>query len=178
MLCKPAFIAGKYRRDTQRKALFTEQRVSTVTRTVRPNRAFFGELRNVFVLHVGAGPNAVVLFAVVERFSDRMHTRDPCAVRADIVEHFRADSRHDVHIAHDVCAVGDFDAVFADRRTDRSHAERNDVHRAAVHTALVQRFHRLFEFFGIYPVIRRACIIFFFRCDKGTRFDARNVGRE
>ena len=57
------------------------------------------------------------------------------AVRAEHVEHLRADARHDVHVGDDVRRVGELDADLGDRRADRAHAVGDHVERAALHRA-------------------------------------------
>ena len=42
---------------------------------------------------------------------------------------------HDPHVDDDVRRVGDLDAELGDRRAERAHRERDDVHRAAAHRA-------------------------------------------
>ena len=133
---------------------------------------------NVLVLDIGARPNAIVTFAVVERLSDRVKARNEVAVSAEVLPHRFACAGHNVHVEDDVFGVGQLDAVFRDRRAERSHAERNNVHRAPVHTALVQTAHRRLEFLGVNPVVRRARVVFLYRRNERAVFHARHVGRK
>ena len=82
VLSQPAFITSLNGSNPQSQTFFTEQRVSAVTGTVRPDFAGFGEVSDVFFLNRSARPNAAVAFTRSQRFSDRVHTRNEFAVIA------------------------------------------------------------------------------------------------
>ena len=46
-----------------------------------------------------------------------------------------AHARHDAHVEHDIDAVGDLNADFAEGRARGPHEKRDHVHRAAAHGA-------------------------------------------
>ena len=177
---EPAFVASENGSDTESEALLTEKSVSTVARTVGPNEAFFGELSDVLVFNVSAGPDAVVAFAFAERLTNGVEARNEFSVHVCIedVENLLAGASHDVHVENNVFGVRDFDTVLGDRGTERAHAERNHVHGTAVHTTLIELTHRLLEFRRVDPVVGRTCIFFLHRGNEGTGFDAGHVRRE
>ena len=135
MLGEPAFVARHHRGDAQRETLLAEQRIAAVARSVRPDLVGLGEVDDVLAADVAlAGPGRVLL-PRRERSADRMHAGDERAV-AEHVEHGAAHARHDPHVDHDIGTVGDLHADLGDRRAERPHAERDDVHRAAAHAAV------------------------------------------
>ena len=83
--------------------------------------------------------------------------------------------RDSVHIEDNVDRVGQLNAYFGERGTDRTHGIRDDVHGTAFHNAVVHRGEFCVHFFGVAPVVGRACILFFSRADEGSRLNAGNV---
>ena len=172
----PALVAGLDGRDAEGEALLAEQGVSAVTAAVRPDLAGLGELRDVLLVERSARPDAVVAGAVFKRLADGVDAGDELAVVQDF-EDLRADAGHDLHVRHDVRGVGDLDADLGDRGADGAHGERNDVHGAAVHAALVEAAEGLLQFDRVDPVVGRAGFFFRLRGDEGAGFDAGDVGR-
>lgn len=82
---------------------------------------------------------------------------------------------HDVHVEHDVNGVGQFKAVFGERRADDGHGVRDDVHGAALIGAVGQSIHLFVHFLGLYPVVRGACVLFLFTADERAVLHARHV---
>ena len=175
VLGHPALILRELRGDAQRKALLSEEGVPAVARAERPDLALFRELRDELVLDLlRAGPRDVLL-ALLERRADGVDARDEVAVLAEVVEDLLARARHDVHVHDDVGRVGDLDAVLGDRVADRAHRERDHVHRAALHAALVALEHELLHGLGLHPVVRRARVDLLLRADERAALDARDV---
>ncbi|MPN20484.1 hypothetical protein SDC9_167863 [bioreactor metagenome] len=93
------------------------------------------------------------------------------------LQNLRAHAGHDPHVGNNVCAVRNLNADLGDGRADGAHRERNHVHGAAMHAALVEAGHGLLEFVGIDPVVRRAGVLLFLGGDKRPVLHARNVRR-
>jgi len=91
-----------------------------------------------------------------ERHSDGVQAFDKHAGLVNLLIDRRTHARHDPHVGDNVRTVGKFDAVLGDGRTDRAHAERDDIQRAALHATAEQpvqlRFHRR----GRFPIVRGA----------------------
>ena len=122
------------------------------------------------------GP-ADVFDAGLERHADRVDAGNEEVVLFDVAEDFRRHARHDAHRNDDVGRVRDFNAVFRDRRAERSHRERDDVHRAAFHAAVVERAHFLLHDDRVFPVVGRSRVFLVFRADQRALFDAGDVAR-
>ena len=76
-----------------------------------------------------------------ERRADAVHAGDDALdVTVDLAEHRQADARHDARADDDVRRVGELHADLRHGRSDRPHAERQHVHRAARHGAAEQLF--------------------------------------
>ena len=63
---------------------------------------------------------------------------------------------HDAHVDDHVGAVGDLDADLGERGIERAHAERDHIHRAALHAAVEFSIQLGAHFGGIGPVVGRA----------------------
>ena len=113
------------------------------------------------MLHRCARPDAVIGFSCCKGLSNRVQTRYECAVLAENIEHLGTDAGHNVHIAHDVFGVGDFNTDFCNIGTDRTHGVGDYIERAALHASFIQVSHRLFQFNRVSPVVGWACILFF-----------------
>ena len=176
VLGQPAFVAGLNGSDTQSQTFFTQQRVSAVTGTVRPDFAGFGEVGNVFLFNWSAGPDAVVAFTGSQRFADGVDTRNEFSVLAQDFQNTCSDTGHGVHVNNNVGGVGQLDADFGNSRTERSHRVRDNIHDASVHTSFVQPHHGFLQFFRIDPVVCGTGIFLFFGSNIGSGFDTGNVG--
>ena len=64
-----------------------------------------------------------------------------------------------------------------DRRAQRAHRERYDIHRTAGHAAVEQAVQGLAHLVRVGPVIGRTRLLFRGRADEGTVFDTRHVAR-
>ena len=94
---------------------------------------------------------------------------------AERLKNLGADSGHDSHVDHDIRRIGQLDANVRNRRADRSHAERNDIHRATLHTAFEVAHENSLHVFGVVPVVVRAGVFLGLRTDKCAIFNARDI---
>ena len=108
VLGQPALVTSHRRRDAQREAFLTQQRVAAVARTVAPDLTQLGEVNDVLLLVAGPGH---VLLAFFQRRTDGVHARHHTLFRlVDLLEHFFSYARHDAHVHHDVGRVGELHA--------------------------------------------------------------------
>ena len=108
--------------DAQREALLAEQRVAAVARADAPDQP------------LAPGKCAMNRRSGLRSPSEcRPFTKSPLS--PSCFERDVAHAGHDPHVRDDVGAVGDLDADLAERRADRAHQVRDDVHRAALHRA-------------------------------------------
>ncbi len=133
-------------------------------------------MNDVLVLRVRRARPRDISLAGSERHTDRVETACKFAV-SESLERPVAHARHDLHIDGDISRIGDLDAKLRDRRTDRAHAKRDDVHRPAGHTtvefALEDRLHLVRG----HPVIGRAGIALGERADVCAVLDTGDVRR-
>ena len=108
--------------------------------------------------------------------SDRMQTRHPVVI-AKRVECALAHTGHDAHVCGDVRRVGELYANMGDRRTERTHAEWNHVHRATSHRCGEEPGHFFAHIGWITPVVVRASIDRVCGADERAVFDACDVTR-
>src|SRR6476660_830808 len=95
-------------------------------------------MHDIFALDVDiARPRHVLLF-LFKRRHHRVHTRNEEAFAAERIEHSLSHAGHDPHIDDDIGTIGELHADLGNGRADRPHAEWNDVHRTAGHTAVEQ----------------------------------------
>jgi hypothetical protein len=146
VLGQPALVAGHDRGDAQRKALLAEQRVAAVAAAEGPDLAGLRKVADVLVLDiVGTGPGHILL-ARGQRRTNTVHAGHELAVLAQHLQHRLAHAGHDALVDDHIGRVGDLDADVGDRRAQRPHAERDDVHGAPAHAAveaLLQQFAHL-----------------------------------
>ncbi|CAB5077020.1 unannotated protein [freshwater metagenome] len=172
MFGHPTVVTSHGRGDTQCEALLAEQCVAAVARTVGPDLAGFREVHDVLVLGI-AGPCNIGLTGS-ERHANRMHTRNPFTVTKN-VECALTHAGHDAHVHCDVGRVAELHTNVRNRRTERPHRERHDIHRAALHGTGVELGHLDAHFSRRTPVVRGACIDFVFGADVGAILNASNV---
>ena len=173
VLGQPAVVAGHHRGDAQGEALLAEQGVAAVARAVGPDLAGLGEVDDVLVVRV-ARPRHVGL-AGLERGADGVHAGHELAVVAEHVERLLAHAGHDPHAHGDVGGVGELHADVGDRRAERAHRERHDVHRAALHRAGVEVGHLGAHLVGLAPVVVRAGVVLVGGADERAVLDAGDV---
>ena len=160
--------------DTQGVALLGEDGVSAVAGTVGPDFLGLRELGDV--LGLVARPDGVFL-ARLERGTHGVERVDEVAVGTDLVQGFLAHAGHDAHGKHDVGGVSELNAELRLRIVDGAHAERHDVHRAALHGATEGLGHLSLHLGRVHPVIGRAGVLFLLRADEGAGLDAGDVRR-
>lgn len=176
VLGHPAFLGSDVGSNTQSQALFAEQRVAAVAGTVGPDQLFFREVGDVLIFQRGAGPTNILL-AGFKGSTDRVQARHERIFLFDQAQNLGGNAGHDVHIAHNVGRVGDFDAVLGDRRANGTHGEGNDIHGPALHATRIELLHDSLELNGINPVVGRTGILFLERGNIGAALDASDVGR-
>ena len=134
MLGEPALVAGDHRRDAQREALLAEQRVAAVARAVRPDLAASrGSARSTSrrgctatATSASPGSSGAPSECTHGTKSPSSPSTSSAAWPARVMIRMRQ---------RDVGRVGDLDADVRERRAERAHAERDDVHRAAAHAS-------------------------------------------
>ena len=67
---QPAFITCNNSSNTESETFLSKKSVSTVSRTVRPDEAFFWEMRDVFVFYISTWPDSTICFTIVQWFTN------------------------------------------------------------------------------------------------------------
>ena len=88
----------------------------------------------------------------------------------------QTDACHDPHVHDDVRRVGELDAELGHRRTDRPHAEGEDIHRAARHAAGEHPSQLAAHLKWVLPIIVWTGRLLGLGANEGTILDARHVG--
>jgi hypothetical protein len=144
-------------------ALLAQQRVAAVARADALDRELFGEMHDEAAVRI--------------EIADRVQAPHERALALDAAQGRIAHARHDAHVRDDVRAVCDLDAATGERRVDRAHAVRDDVHRAPAHRALEQRIDLAVSFLRLQPVIVRAGVVARARAHEREVLDAGDVRR-
>src|SRR5262249_35866819 len=118
-----------------------------------------------------------VLGAGGERRADRMHTRYELAVLAEPVDDRAAHASHDPHARRYIGGISDLYADLSDVRTDWTHGEGHDVHRAAAHASAKQSVERAAHLARVDPIVRRAGVFLGGAANERAFFHARHVAR-
>ncbi len=84
---------------------------------------------------------------------------------------------HDPHARRHVGRVGQLDAEHRPLRLEVTHDERDHVHRAALHAALVEATHEGLHLLGVHPVVGGPRILLVERADVGAVLDPRDIDR-
>ena len=161
MLGHPALLPPLIGRDAQRKAFFAQQHVAAVARIAAPDGVVLGELEDV-----------ATFFA---QFTFSVQPPDKIVAVAQHIKDLLADTGHNGHADDDVDRIGDFNAHFGKRRTDRAHGKRNHIHVPAFHRTAENIGSHGIGLFGRHPVVGRAGVFFPAGADIGAAFNARNV---
>src|SRR5437867_3504292 len=85
------------------------------------------------VLMFGVARPGRVLLVGTDGSTDRMPSLYKIAVGTELLENFRSDASHDVHVCDDIRRIAYFNTHLGDGRTEGTHTVRNDVHRTASH---------------------------------------------
>ena len=131
MFGHPSLVASHSGGDTEGEAFFAQQGIPAVTGAEAHDETLFGEVGDVGVLRV-AGPGDI-LFTSRKRLADRVEAFDESAGLGDLCVDFHAHTGHHTHVGHHIRAIGDFNAVLGDGRSDRSHTKGDDIHGASFH---------------------------------------------
>ena len=92
-------------------------------------------------------------------------------------QHVGAHPGHHAHRGGDVGRVGDLDAEHRLLGLEVAHHERDDVHRAAGHAALVEAAHERLHLGRVHPVVGGPAVLLVDRADVGAVLDPRHVDR-
>src|ERR1700722_5782729 len=175
MLSHPAFVTSDVRGDTQSETLFPEKGVPSVSRTVTPDFPALWKMHDV--LFIVARPRHIRL-AVSQRSTHAVHARHyPLQTLIDLVENGLPDAGHDAHADHDVGRVSKLNTDLRHGRSDRPHAERQNIHRTPVHAAAEDLLQLAPHYERILPIIGRAGVVLGKRADERLFFDAGDIAR-
>ena len=174
VLSHPALFLGHDRSDTQCVALLGQDGVSAVAGTVGPNLLGLRELGDVLLI-VARPCN--VLLALLQRSANGVQSVDEISVRTNLVQGILPHAGHDSHGENHVLRVGQLNTQLRLRVSNRTHAERNDEHGAALHGTAVVLGHFLLQLDRIRPVVGRTSVLFLFRSDERAGLHTSNVLR-
>ena len=80
-----------------------------------------------------------------------------------------------MHACNHVGRIRYFHPYMSDGRANRAHAEGDNKHRSAPHTAMKKRLQLPPHFLGVCPVVRWASLLFALAADKGSTFNSGDV---
>ena len=163
VFCKPALVARLPACDAQRMAFLAKQGVAAVAGADALDREVLREMHD-------QPPFGIEI-------SRRVQSAHECAFALDAAQRRRAHARHDAHIEHDVCAIGDLHPAPRVRRVERSHAVRHDVHGPAAHAAVEQRVDLPVGLGRVHPVVVRTRVLALAGADIGQVLHPGDVGR-
>jgi hypothetical protein len=106
-----------------------------------------------------------------------MHAGHEVPVLAEHVERRLPHPRHHPHRGRDIGRVGELDADVGDRRAERAHRERHDIHRAPAHRPGEQLAEHLAHLSGLAPVVGRTRVGLLLGADERPVLHPRDVGR-
>ncbi len=167
-----------HRGDAQRQALLAEQRVAAVARAVRPDLAGVGEVaRCTCVLMSGSHGHGTSFWPGASGApTECTHgMKKPSPSTSSTCWPMRVMIRMLV-TTYGLSVICDAD--LGDRRAERTHAERNDVQRAAAHAAVELARACTFIFVRRHPVVGRPglFLVSSSRCRCGPRRGRRRTG--
>ena len=163
VLCHPAFVLSLIGSDTQSEALLAEQNVAAVSGVYGDDGVVFRELADPALLRVN------VALAV--------QTANPVVAVAENVHDLLTDSGHDGHVENNIDGVCQLNADLSERGTDRAHGVRDNVHGTALVAATSNIVQHLVCFLRLFPVVGRACVLFFSGADEGSVLNTGNIIR-
>ena len=161
VLGHPPLLTAEVRGDAQSEALLALKDIAAVVGVHRNDGIVLREVDDVLI--------------VLIKVALAVQTLDEACVVTERVAHGLSDAGHDVHVKYDVNGVCQFKAVFGERRADDGHGIRDNVHGAALVSAVSQSVHLFVHFLRLHPVVRGACVLFLFAADEGTVLHARYV---
>src|SRR6185503_7118268 len=133
-------------------------------------------MNNVFFFVAGPGD---VLLSGSEWRADRMHARHyALRILIDLGVDGQADPRHDPHVNYHVRRVSKLHTDLRHGRTDRTHAERQHIHRASAHGTLKQFLEFAPHLVRLFPVVFWPSDVFGERTNEGAFFYWSNVVRD
>jgi len=147
MLGHPAFLPALIGSDAQCKTLFAQQNVSAVAGIDGDNGVVLREVADITLFRID--------------IALAMQRANPVIAITQNIEHLLANAGHDRHVQNNINRISDLDADLGNRGTDRSHGERNDIHRAAVIGTAGDVIQLLVHFLRFAPVVGRTGILFF-----------------
>ena len=121
-----------------------------------------------------AGPGDI-LFSTRERGAYGMQALHKVSGLGNLVINLGSHAGHGAHVGDNIRTVRNLDAVLGDWRTDGTHAERNNVHGAALHASLEEAVQLGLHDGRLAPVIGRTGIFLRLAADKSTLLDAGDV---
>src|SRR2546426_2110743 len=127
------------------------------------------------VLMFGVARPGRVLLVGTDGSTDRMPSLYKIAVGTELLENFRSDASHDVHVCDDIRRIAYFNTHLGDGRTEGTHTVRNDVHRTASHGTGEKFCEPAPHSRRFFPVVVGAGFVLGFGTDKSTIFDTCNV---
>src|SRR5512146_1146920 len=90
----------------------------------------------------------------------------------DFLDDGGSDTRHDAHVDDHVSRVGKLDTDLRDGAANGTHGKGKNVHGAAAHAAFEEFLQLLPHYERIFPVIRRAGVVFRKRANESSIFNA------
>ena len=176
VLGHPTLIARHGRGDAQGEALLAQQGVAAVARAEGPDLTSLGEVGDVLRLIARPGHiRACIALGVDQRIAHRMHSGDEVTALADLLEGCGTHAGHDLHVDDDVRRVGELDTELRDVRTERTHREGHDIHRAAAHRTGEETAEDALHLDRVHPVVGGTGISLVVRADVGAALDARDI---
>ena len=124
VLRQPAFITGGSAGNAEGEAFFAQQGIAPIAAAVAPDALLVGEMDDVFFWIAGPGN---ITGSRCQRRAHAVDTGDVGSIGAQFIQDGGTHPGHDPHADHDVGAVGDFHADFAQRGIQRPHAEGHDI---------------------------------------------------
>ena len=186
VLGHPAVLLGDGRGDTQGQTLLAEEGVAAVSGTVGLDLLGLGEVHDVFLVVAWPGD---VLLALLKGGAHRVEAGNKGAVSIateidgagglvlKTLQHFVTDLGHDPHVDHHVGAVGNLNPDLGKGGVKGAHAERDDIHGAALHAPGEKALELLAHLGGISPVVGWSRIPFLRGADEGAVLHAGHVTR-
>lgn len=96
-----------------------------------------------------------------------MQTLDEIPLAEDI-DDLAAHAGHDAHVDHHIGRIAQLHADLGDGRTQRPHAEGDDIHGTPLHAAVEQTVEGLLHGLGVFPIVGGARVFLAQAADEGT----------